>query len=82
LFIVKTPSKLLGPKHGDDQVNEAAEGDEADDDIFHDRWAMAALADFIAKADIGGGGGKEPDREPDEPEIVHANRILPSPSRA
>ena len=31
-------SEFLRTQHGEDEVNEESEGDEADDEVFHDGW--------------------------------------------
>jgi hypothetical protein len=68
-------SEFFRAQHGYDQVNEAAEGDETDDDVFHGTTGLVLFAGcsahLVAKANIGGGQDKEPDGEANKNEIVH-----------
>ena len=79
-------SEFFRAKHGDYEINEAAERDEADDDVFHVRKVAKAvklagrplrfLAYLVAEAYVRRARGEEADRYGNEDDVVHAASIL------
>jgi hypothetical protein len=73
-------SEFFRAQHGDDEIDEQAERDEADDDVFHGRrrlvpwrwlaWFSPKSAHLLAEAGVGGAQDEEGDGEGDEDEIV------------
>jgi hypothetical protein len=69
-------SELFRAEHGDDEIDEQAEGDEADEDVFHGRavagWRgeRAGSAHLPAEVGVGGAEDEKGDGEGDEDEIV------------
>lgn len=67
-------SEFLRAQHGGDEVGEAAERDEADDQVFHGEasGSGAGSAHLLAEVHVGDAGGEETQREKDEGEVVHS----------
>jgi hypothetical protein len=69
-------SEFLRAEHGNDEVEEGGEGDQADEEVFHDGWGKAGLADLFAEVGVGEGEGEEGDREAEIDEVgVHGPSI-------
>jgi hypothetical protein len=67
-------SELFRPQHRHDEVDEAAEGDETDEDRFHG-GSVADSPHFLAEPRIRGSENKEHDGERDECDVgskIHA----------
>ena len=68
-------SEFFRAEHGDDEINERGEGDEADEDVFHGEAGESGRvgsADFPAEVGVGDGEGEERHGEGDEGEVgVH-----------
>ena len=70
-------------QHGDDQVDEAGERDQADNDVFHGEKSSRyggprRLPHLLAEVGVGDGEGEERHRDSDEDKVVqvHARTIL------
>lgn len=65
-------SEPLGPQHGDDEVEEEGDGDEAENDCFHGRrWRRVRLAHLVAEVGEGHGHGEEAHRDEEEGGVAH-----------
>ena len=68
-------SEFLGAQHGDDEVDQRGEGDEADEDVFHGEAGESGrvgLTDFLTEIGICDGKREERHREDNEDEVgVH-----------
>jgi hypothetical protein len=77
-------SEFFRAEHGDDEVDERGEGDEADEDVFHGgegvrvsgkvRWRRRS-PDLFTEIDVGGGEGEEGHGQADEEEVAHVRSI-------
>jgi hypothetical protein len=72
--MAKGRSEFFRAQHGHDQVNEAAERDETNDDVFHGEKedpVAARSARLVAEANVGCSQEKKSGRKGDENQIVH-----------